>query len=323
MRRLDDPFHTSAPPRAAGWLEVGDGHAIAWSDSGPPAGMATIAIHGGPGGSMLRGLDRLVDTTTVRLLQFDQRGCGGSRWVDRLQANTLWHTVADMERLRRHLGIERWIVAGGSWGSTVALAYAQAHAERCAGVFLTGTWLLRERDLQWWFHGVQQLFPELWQHFAEAVPAHERDDLRQAYCRRILGDDAAVADAFAARLHAYEEGFMHFAAPLQPVDDVRGPAYGRLFAHYAQHRFFLDEGQLLRDAQRLAGVPLMQVSGRYDCCTTPDNAFALARALPGSILRIVAGAGHHPTEPAMAAALTVALAEFLHLIDGAGRAACA
>jgi len=311
MQRLDDPFFAPVAPRAMGMLDVSDGHTIAWQDSGAKDGLPCVSVHGGPGGSMVQGISRFSDSTKIRTIQFDQRGCGASTPKGRLEANSLQHTIGDMEHLRAHLGIERWVVSGGSWGSTVALAYAQAHPQRCIGVFIMGTWLAREQDFHWWFHGVRKIFPELWQAFAQTVPPAERDDLRLAYCRRILGPDAAVADEFATRLFLYEEGFMHFDPPLIPADPARGAAYGRIFAHYAQHGFFLAENQLLRDAQRMAHLPLMQITGRYDCCTTPDNAFDLWRALPGSTLKLISGAGHYPTEPAMAAALPGAFSEFM------------
>jgi proline iminopeptidase len=318
MRRLDDAFFDPLPVRATGLLDVGDGHAIHWTDTGPLAGLPLVVAHGGPGGSILHGLGRLIDNRAVRTIQFDQRGCGASTPTGRLEANSLPHTVADMERLREHLGLHRWVVSGGSWGTTVALAYAQAHPQRCLGIFLQGTWLLRERDLQWWFQGVRTMFPELWEAFAGAVPEAERSDLRSAYCRRILGGDAQLAAEFATRLFLYEEGLMHFDPPLQPPDAARGPAYGRIFAHYARNDFFLEPDQLVRGAHRIAHLPLMQVTGRYDTCTTPDNAFDLARALPGSRLKIVSGAGHYPTEPTLAAAMPAALAEFLNWLGERG-----
>ena len=311
MQRLDDPFFTAVAPRAVGMLDVGGGHTIAWQDSGSEGGLPVISVHGGPGGSMVQGIGRFSDSRIMRTIQFDQRGCGASTPQGRLEANSLQRTIGDMERLRVHLGIEKWVVSGGSWGSTVALAYAQSHPQRCIGVFIMGTWLAREQDFQWWFHGVRKIFPELWRTFAQAVPAAERDDLRHAYCRRILGPDSKVADEFATRLFLYEEGFMRFDPPLMPADPARGPAYGRIFAHYAQHNFFLEEDQLLRDAAHIAHLPLMQITGRYDCCTTPDNAFDLWQVLPDSTLKIVSGAGHYPTESAMAAALTGALSEFI------------
>ena len=301
MIRLDDPFFMPEPARASGLLDAGEGHRIAWQDSGAADGLPVVSVHGGPGGAMIQGIGRFIDSRHVRLVQFDQRGCGASTPRGRLEANSLQHTIADMERLREHLGIGRWVVSGGSWGSTVALAYAQAHPQRCLGLAIQGTWLCRERDLQWWFHGVRTLFPELWEAFAGAVPEPERADLRQAYCSRILGTDpdvAAVARESSDRLK-------------ELPDPARGVNYGRIFANYAHHRFFLEDDQLIRDAHRIGHLPVLQITGRYDCCTTPDNAFDLARALPGSSLHIVAGAGHYPTEPAMAAALPAAMAGFL------------
>jgi proline iminopeptidase len=321
MRRLDDPFHPFVPPRGSGRLEVGDGHQMAWQDSGHACGLPMLSIHGGPGGSMIQGLSRFCDLGRLRLIQFDQRGCGASLPRGELHANTLAHTLGDIEALRRHFGIERWIVSGGSWGSTVALAYAQAFPERCLGLFVTGTWLARAKDFDWWFQGVRTLFPELWQAFAEPVPPQERHDLRRAYCARILDGSTEVAEAFATRLYRYEEGFMHFDAPLQPPDASRGAAYGRIFAHYARHDFFLREDQLLDDAGRITEVPLMQITGRWDACTPPDNAFDLAQRLPHSRLRIVAGAGHYPTEPAMARVLPGAIAEFIDWVQARASAA--
>ncbi|WP_421837035.1 alpha/beta fold hydrolase [Novosphingobium sp.] len=245
-----------------------------------------------------------------------QRGCGQSTPRGELAANSLQHSIADMEALRRHLGIERWLVSGGSWGSTLALAYAQAHPERCLGLFLVGAWLCRKRDTRWWFHGVRALFPELWEAFAGAVPPEERGDLRAAYCKRILGDDPEIAAEFATRLFLYEEGFMHFDAPLTPPDPARGRDYGRIFAHFAAHDFFVDDDQLLRDAHRLAGIPVHIITGRYDCCTTPENAFDLAQAVPHAVLEIVPGAGHYPTEPTFARAVARAAQGFAARVGG-------
>lgn len=313
MRRADDPYCAPLAVSADGMLDVGDGHHIYWTDSG--AGIPMITCHGGPGGAMMAGAARFTDGRRVRHIMFDQRGCGRSAPRSRLDANSLQHTVADMERLRRHLGIERWIVSGGSWGSTVALAYAEAHPERCLGLFLVSLWLCRKADTDWWFHGVQALFPELWESFAAMVPEAERGDLRDAYCRRILGDDADVAARFATSLFLYEEGFMHFDAPIAPPDPARGVDYGRIFAHYAAHDFFVGDDTLLRHADRLAAIPVSIITGRYDCCTPPSNAWALARRLPHARLEIVPGAGHYPTEPAFGHAVARAAQDFVGHVE--------
>jgi proline iminopeptidase len=311
MRRLDDPFCVMTAPRAEGHLDVGDGHRLYWLEMGVPDGLPMISCHGGPGGGMLLGAGRFSDGAALRAIHFDQRGCGKSEPRGRLEANSLQHTIADMERLRVHLGIERWVVSGGSWGSTVALAYAETHPERCLGLFLVGTWLCRRRDTHWWFQGVRALFPELWEAFASQVPAAEREDLRAAYCRRILEGDPETAARFATSLYLYEEGFMHFDAPLQPADPSRGPDYGRIFAHYAANDFFVDDDELLRNAHRIAHLPVYLITGRYDCCTTPENAHDLKAVLPGATLEIVPGAGHYPTEPTFARAVARGAQQFL------------
>ncbi len=315
MRRADDLFCEPAPVRADGLLDVGDGHRLYWRESGAADGVPMISCHGGPGGALMSGVSRFTDGRRVRLIQFDQRGCGRSEPRNELRANTLQHTIADMEHLRLYLGIDRWIVSGGSWGSTVALAYAQAHPEKCLGAFLVSLWLCRRSDTQWWFQGVRSLFPELWDEFAAFVPEAERIDLRSAYCRRILGDDAVLAADAATRLYLYEEGFMHFDAPLAPANQARGPDYGRIFAHYALNDFFLDDDALLRDADRLENLPVSIITGRYDCCTTPANAWDLKQRLPHARLEIVPAAGHYPTEPAFARAVARAAQVFVSDIE--------
>lgn len=318
MRRLDDPFFDVASARREGWLERG-AHRLYWSDAGAENGRPLVLIHGGPGGSSSPGHRRFMDPTDWRIVQFDQRGCGRSEPVGLLDDNSLQATIDDMEALRESLGIERWVVAGGSWGSTVAIAYAETYPERCLGLVLVSTWLCRRRDIDWWFQGVRTLFPELWEQFAGFVPEDERHDLRRAYCTRVLGPDPAVAAEAATRLYLYEEGFMHFDVPLVPPDPARGPAYGRIFAHYAANDFFLRDGQLVEEAGRIAHLPAMLVTGRYDCCTTPDNAWDLAQRLRLAELHFVPGAGHYPTEPALAVACATVMRAFLPRLEAALR----
>lgn len=315
MRRLDDPFFAVAPARAEGHLGRPDGHRLYWQDAGAAGGVPLVLVHGGPGGACSDAYRRTLDGATFRVVQFDQRGCGRSEPRGGLAGNTLQATLGDMEAIRQLLGIERWVVAGGSWGSTVAIAYAEAYPERTLGLVCVGTWLVRRKDVAWWFHGVRTLFPELWEAFAAPIPEAERGDLRRAYCDRILrdGDEAA-----ARRLYLYEEGFMHFDAPLVPADPGRGADYGRIFAHYAAHDFFLRDNQLIEDAPRIAQLPALLITGRYDACTTPDNAYDLARVLPRAELRIVAGAGHYPTEHALAVACARAGADVLRMLGTAG-----
>jgi len=300
MQRLDDPFFPLEPTRAEGLLERDGGHAIYWNDAGAVENMPVIMIHGGPGGSCNESRRRFYDPKKFRVVQFDQRGCGRSTPKGKLEGNSLQATLTDIEALREHLGIERWLVAGGSWGSTVAIAYAEAYPERSLGVNLTCLWLCRREDVHWWFHGVRTMFPELWESFASLVSPDERGDLRSAYVRRILGNDPAVAKAAGEHLWLYEQGFMQFDAPVAaPETAAKGEAYGRIFAHYASNWFFVRDGQLLEDSPRIAHLPIEVVTGRYDCCTPPSNSYDFCAALPNAHLTIVPGGGHFPTEIAM------------------------
>ncbi len=300
-KRLDDPFHPVQPARASGVLDRPDGHGIYWEDAGDPALMPVIVCHGGPGGSSAPSRRRFYDPARFRVIQFDQRGCGKSTPTGKLDGNSLQATIADMEAIRAMLGISQWMVAGGSWGSVVATAYAEAHPEACLGVNLTCTWLVRAKDIAWWFQDVRSMFPELWEAFAGLVPPEERHDLRRAYARRILeNNDQAEADRFAHQLHVYENGFMSFDTPLAEYDPERGARYGRIFAHYALHDFFVQDTQLLDHAARIAHLPTEMVVGRYDCCCTPDNSYDLAARLPRANLVVVPGGGHSSMEPAMA-----------------------
>jgi len=300
-KRLDDPFHPVLPVRATGLLDRPGGHSIHWEDAGNLALMPVIVCHGGPGGSGAPSRRRFYDPQKFRVVQLDQRGCGKSTPAGKLDGNSLQATIADMEAIRDRLGIERWMVAGSSWGSVVAIAYAEAHPERCLGVNLTCTWLVRTQDIAWWFQGVRAMFPELWEAFAGLVPPEERADLRRAYARRILENNhQEEADRFAHQLHVYENGFMAFDTPFNEWEPERGARYGRIFAHYAIHNFFVNDTQLLEEAPRIAHLPVEMVVGRYDCCCTPDNSYDLAARLPRANLVVVPGGGHSSLEPAMA-----------------------
>lgn len=322
MRRLDDPYFPVTAARAEGLLPVSEGHAIHYEDSGALDGVPWIEAHGGPGGRANRFLRGLIDGERCRIIQFDQRGCGASTPVGELANNTLQHTIADMEALREHLGIERWIVGGPSWGSTVALAYAQAHPERTLGVKVSGVWLLRRRDIDWWYNGVRELFPDVWHAYASPIPEAERSDLRRAYYRRIMDPDPAVSEPAGQAQYLFEEAYMHFEPPFAPPNAAgRGLAYSRVFATYAVNDFWLRENQLIEDAHRLRGIPVSLTTGRYDCCTTPVQAFDLAQALePDRVrLQIVNAAGHYPSEPAMGRAVAQETTAFLDWLVRLGR----
>jgi len=315
MQRLDGHYYPITAPRKSGHLKGDHGHRIFWTDAGNSEGIPLLLCHGGPGGSNSEGFRRFCDPKKYRIIQFDQRGCGKSESKDALEANSLQHSIADIQALGEHLGIARWVVSGGSWGSSLALAYAEAHPQHCLGLVLVSTWLCREEDTQWWFQGVRAVFPELWEQFAAPIPENERGDLRQAYCSRILGNDKAVADQFATQLYLYEEGFMHFDTPFVPSNPDRGPRYGRIFAHYVRNRFFLEENQLIEDAHKVAHLPAILVTGRYDMCTPVNNAYDLSRELGTASLRIVPAAGHYPTEPVLSVAVTRAMEDIAVMLQ--------
>lgn len=298
MRRLDDPFFPVTPAQEF-TLPRDSGHSIAVETAGNPDGMPVIVCHGGPGGSNAPSRRRFFNPEHFRIVQFDQRGCGRSTPTGLLEANSLQHTIADMEAIRAHLGIEKWVVSGGSWGSVVAIAYAETHPERCLGLNLTCTWLCRKKDIDWWFHGVRSMFPELWEAFAAPIPANERHDLRTAYAKRILGNDPDIADTLADNLFLYEQGFMAFDSILEEPAPGRGARYGRIFAHYASNNFFVNNTELLDNAPRIAHLPTEMVVGRYDCCCTPENSYDLATRLPNAVLTVVPSGGHSSNEPAM------------------------
>lgn len=313
LQRHDSSYFPITPELAIGHLPEQDGHAVYWSQSGAPDGVPLVIAHGGPGGANAPMFRRFADPTKFRIIQIDQRGCGQSTPKGRLEANTLDHTLADMERLRAHLGIDRWVVSGGSWGSTVALAYAREHPEHCLGMMLSCIWLCRPEDVHWWFQGVRAVFPELWEQFAMPFPKHQ-DDLRTAYCEAILDQNDKEA---AQRLYLYEEGFMHFDSPVAPPTPERGQAYGRIFAHYARHDFFLGTQPLLDDASRFRHLPTVLVHGRYDMCCPASGAWELHKVLAHSHLHLVPGAGHYPTEPTMGRAVAEAGSRLLTMLQGA------
>jgi proline iminopeptidase len=231
--------------------------------------------------------------------------------VGELAHTSLQHTIADMEKLREHLGVERWIVSGPSWGSTVAIAYGEAHPERTIGVKASGVWVCRRADIDWWYHGVRRFFPDTWAQFAELAPPERRHDLRSAYHDMINGPDAALATRAGQALYEYEESFMHLEPPMAPPHADRGLAYARVFSHFATNDFFLRENQLVNDAHRLRGIPVSLLTGRYDNCTTPDGAWDLAQVLDDVHLEFVNAAGHYPSEPLMSRAMALETTRFV------------
>ena len=283
-------------------LDVGDGHCIYWELCGNPDGKPAVFLHGGPGGGASPGHRRLFDPARYNLLVFDQRGCGRSTPHASLDANTTWHLVDDIERLRAMIGAERWLVFGGSWGSTLALAYAETHPDRTGALILRGIFTLRRSELLWYYQeGASWLFPDKWERFLAPIPVAERGDLMAAYHRRLTGaaHDERMA---AARAWSLWEGETITLLPnleftAQHGEDRFALAFARIENHYFVNAGFLDEGQLIRDASRLRDIPGTIVQGRYDVATPMKSAWDLHHAWPEAEFRLVADAGHAFNEP--------------------------
>jgi proline iminopeptidase len=292
-----------------GMLDVGDGHRLYFEVSGHPQGKPVVFLHGGPGGGAPAKARRFFDPERYRIVLFDQRGAGRSTPSASLEANTTWHLVADIERLRGHLGIERWQVFGGSWGSTLALAYAQTHPEAVTELVLRGIFLLRRRELEWFYqHGASELYPDCWEHYLAAIPAPEHGDLISAYHRRLVSNDPTVRLA-AARAWSKWEARTSFLLPDPSYEtafdaDAQALAFARIESHYFVNAGFLQsEDQLLRNVDRIRHIPAVIVQGRYDVVCPMRSAWDLHRAWPEADLVIVPDAGHSAFEAGIASEL--------------------
>jgi proline iminopeptidase len=287
-------------------LSVGDGHELYVELCGNPDGMPALVLHGGPGAGISPFMRRFFDPARYRVVLFDQRGTGRSTPRGRLEANTTWDLVADIERIREHLGIDRWQVFGGSWGSTLALLYAQAHPERVASLVLRGLFTMTKAELDWFYGGgAARFFHEEWADFIAPIPAAERDDLIGAYYRRLTGADEAeqvrVArpwvrwETATAALRTNRSGF---------IDASYARAFARIESHYFVHGGWLEEDeQILRDMPRVARIPGVLVQGRYDMICPPETAHRLIKSWPSGTLKLVNDAGHALSEPGIAAEL--------------------
>lgn len=302
---MNQPLRTLYPeiePYASGHLDVGDGHLVYWERVGTPGGKPAVFLHGGPGGGCSAQHRRLFDPKRYDVLLFDQRGCGRSKPHANLDANTTWHLVADIERLRQMTGVESWLVFGGSWGSTLALAYAQTHPERVSALILRGIYMLTQAEMDWYYQfGVSEMFPDKWERFLAPIPADERHDMVSAYNRRLTGSDR-VQQLAAAHAWSLWEGETITLLPEPDLSEAfASPEFALAFARIENHFFFnkgwLEEGQLLRDAHRLSGIPGVIIHGRYDMPCPARFAWALHKAWPTAEFHLIEGAGHAYSEP--------------------------
>lgn len=299
LRTLYPPIE----PYETGMLDVGDGHTLYWERCGTKGAKPVVFLHGGPGSGISPNQRRQFDPAKYDILLFDQRGCGRSTPFASLENNTTWDLVDDIEKLRTEvMGVDKWMVFGGSWGSTLSLAYAQTYPERASELILRGIFLFRQIEVDWLYkYGASELYPEEWEKFVNFIPEAEQADLVEAYRKRLTGDDKAV-QLEAAKRWSMWEGVTVTLLPDEAMlaeftEDSHAIPIARIENHYMKHNGWLDEGQLLANADRLKGIPGVIVQGRHDCCTPPAAAWDLKKAWPEVDLQIVPDGGHLFSEP--------------------------
>jgi proline iminopeptidase len=296
-------------PFATGWLPTGGPHEIYYEECGRPDGKPSVILHGGPGGAINPTMRRFFDPAKWRMALFDQRGCGKSRPNASLDDNTTWSLIEDIERLREHLGVEKWTVFGGSWGSTLALAYAIVHPERVEGLVLRGVFLLTERELAWFYQdGASMLFPDAWARFCAPIPVDERGDMITAYHKRLTSPERRVQAEAAAAWSQWEGDTISIRGPearpskFNEIDFAI--AFARIECHFfANHGFFPEEGWILKNVAKIRDIPGWIVQGRFDVVTPMAAAWSLKTAWPEARFEVVWDAGHASTEPGIVDAL--------------------
>ena len=303
-------------------LDVGDGHRIYVEQCGNPNGIPVIVLHGGPGGGCSPAMRRYFDPAFYRIILFDQRGCGRSRPHASVENNTTWHLVADMELIREQLGIERWMLFGGSWGATLALIYAQTHPERVRAMAIRGVFLMTQPELDWFYGGgAGRFWPDLWERFTKLIPEDEQDNLITAYHRRLFSGDMSQETRYARAWAAWENALAAMDSDgvtgESPADYAR--AFSRLENHYFVNGGFLSaDTAILNRMDRIAHIPGVIVQGRYDMICPPQSAYALSKLWPEARLMMVGRAGHALSEPGISAELVRAMDRFATRADAKG-----
>ena len=317
------PLYPEIKPFARHNLAVDDTHTLYIDESGNKDGIPVLFIHGGPGSGCGKYDRRYFDPQKYRIILFDQRGAGRSTPHAELTDNNSQALVSDIEKIREHLNIEKWVLFGGSWGSTLALLYAESFPERVSGMILRGIFLCRKHELQWFYQeGADKIFPDYWEDFLQPIPENERGNMISAYYKRLTGDNE-LAKMGAAKAWSIWEGR---CATLRPHPDVvksytdphRATSLARIEAHYFMNDAFLEPNQLLNDAPKLEGIPGIIIHGRYDIVCPLDSAHALHKAWPGSELHIIRDAGHSALEPSITDALVKATNEIAKTLNGEG-----
>jgi len=306
-------------PYKEGTLQVSELHRIHYEESGNPQGKPIVLLHGGPGGGFVPIYRQYFDPSKWRLVMFDQRGCGRSTPHAELQENTTWDLVSDIEKLRSHLEIDQWVVFGGSWGSTLSLAYSQTHPERCKGLILRGIFMLRQKELRWFYQeGASYIFPDAWEEYLQPIPPDERDDLMSAYYKRLTSPNLQIRQEAARAWSIWEASTSKLLLDPDLIqkfgDDQFAKAFARIECHYFVNQgFFEPEDQLLRNVERIRHIPAVIVQGRYDVVCPMISAWELHRAWSEAKLIVVPDAGHSMTEPGIRSALIEATDKFADL----------
>lgn len=292
-------------------IDVGDGHVLYVEQSGHPQGQPVIVCHGGPGGGCSPTMRRFFDPAHYRIILFDQRGCGLSRPHASVEANTTWHLIADMELIRETLGVDAWMVFGGSWGATLSLLYAQTHPDRAQALILRGVFLATSYELDWFYGGgAGQFYPDLWARFCRLIPEDEQQDLIGAYNKRLFSGDYMEETRYARSWAMWENALasVGFVGPPGEASPEYARAFARLENHYFQNRAFLEEdGQILRDRHRIEHIPTTIVQGRLDMICPPISAYQLADGWARAALHLIPAAGHALSEPGITKGLVQAM----------------
>lgn len=312
--KAPQPPYPPIEPHRSGMLALDELHTMYWEESGNSNGVPVLFLHGGPGSGTSPRHRQFFDPAHYRIVLFDQRGAGKSTPLGETRNNTTALLIEDIERLRAMLGIERWLAFGGSWGSTLALAYGQAHPQRCLGFILRGIFLCSAEEVNWFLHGMGHFFPQAYADFLAPIPPEERSDLLQAYCKRLFSDDAQVSGEAARSWSGYEGSCLYLLPHPDEQQRFEDPqvavGVGRLEAHYFRHQGFMEPDQLVRNIERIRHLPAVIVQGRYDVVCPPATAWRLHQNWPEARLQIIEDAGHAAFEPGIESALVEACNRF-------------
>ncbi len=314
----NSPLYSLVADFDSGFLPVSDIHTIHYEQSGNPDGLPVVVLHGGPGGGMQAGYRQYFNSEKWRVVQLSQRGCGRSTPYAELKENTTWDLVGDIEKLRAHLDIKQWAVFGGSWGSTLSLAYSQTHPDRCLALFLRGIFMLRKKEIDWFYQeGCSRIYPDAWEYYLKPIPENERGDLVAAYYKRLTDKDAAVRSEAARAWSVWEastskliqdEGLMNRFG-----DSKFAEAFARIECHYFTNEGFLsNEDALLKGVEKIRHLPAVIVQGRYDVVCPAESAWELHRTWPEATFHMVQNAGHSMSETGIAAKLVQATDRFVN-----------